>query len=65
MDLIVNDSEESSWKRKEHPDEEEYLLFIIFTLLYSRFLGLLRKNASKDQLSFALFNIIVQLSLIK
>ena len=39
MDLIVNDSEESSWKRKEHPDEEEYLLFIAFILWHSQFLG--------------------------
>ena len=39
MDLIVNDSKESSWERKEHPDEEEYLPFIAFILWHSQFLG--------------------------
>ena len=36
MDLIVTDSEESSWERKEHPDEMEYLVFIPFILLHSQ-----------------------------
>ena len=36
MDLIVNDSKESSWERKEHPDEEEHRLFIPFILLHSQ-----------------------------